>query len=603
MNTAKKLIHLLSPQDRTRFYLLLVPMTASSLLEFLSLGLVVPLLYALSGSDMSGVGDGGIMHDILAYLASIEGANTWIISCFAGILVVKNLIIILSTYLVNRVTRLSLANFISVLYDQYLAIPFIHHMNLNRADIVRNLTRSIDNSFLALQQAMVIALELSLAIAALGLLLLLHPYITLGLAAFMGILGLCIYVIAAPSLRRWGRRAHDLDAAVLKDILQGLGSIRDVKILGVRQQFVRQLSRMLVERALTVSNANTLHQAPRYIVEVAMALALLVLILSLRASGSSFEDTIGIVALFGMASLRLIPSLNKILSGCATIRHLSPAVDHIYEEYCNMTRQLVADSPRVAPLPTKCRCTLFKHEITFDDICFRYDESGPLVLDRIDLKIPRGDDVGIVGMSGSGKTTLSDVFMGLLAPSSGRTLVDGNPVDLASSDWQRLIGFVPQDIYLSDESLRRNIAFGIPDAQINDARVWEAAQQAQLTSVIEMMPEGLATSIGEEGIRLSGGQRQRVGIARALYRDPDILVLDEATSALDSETESAISGTIRALAQTKTVLIIAHRLSTIQHCSRIIFMAQGRIVDSGTFQELNERNGEFRRLVELGDLQ
>jgi ABC-type multidrug transport system fused ATPase/permease subunit len=328
-----------------------------------------------------------------------------------------------------------------------------------------------------------------------------------------------------------------------------------------------------------------------------MVAGVMTVVILIIGAGGGATKIIAAMTLFVAAVFRLIPSMNRILMAMNTIRVSQEAVDEIHRDLSFADGRTAAREEAAGPnrIP-------FEHSIRIDDLSFRYPGSSGVAVEHINLEIRKGESVGLAGASGAGKTTLVDLILGLLAPETGRMTVDGEDIVPRMRTWRRQVGYVPQSIYLTDDTIRRNIAFGVADENIDQARVADAVGLARLDEMVASLPDGLDTVIGEHGIRLSGGQRQRIGIARALYRDPELLVLDEATSSLDTETEHEISNAIDALSGHKTLIIVAHRLSTIRRCDRVIFMEKGRLVDSGSFDQLTEANGSFRRLVELSAL-
>jgi ATP-binding cassette subfamily C protein len=272
-----------------------------------------------------------------------------------------------------------------------------------------------------------------------------------------------------------------------------------------------------------------------------------------------------------------------------------PTVEAVYRDL-----QLVSGASKEPPSSVPAERVgkpRFAGEIALREVSFSYPDSPGAAVKDVSLAIPKGSSVAFVGHSGAGKSTLVDLILGLFAPQKGRILVDGNDIQTMRKSWQRCIGFVPQTIYLLDDSIRRNIAFGVEDGLIDDVKVMNAVRRAQLEKLVESLPHGLDTVTGERGVRLSGGERQRIGIARALYHEPEVLVLDEATSSLDSATENEITETLNRLGGEKTLIFIAHRLSTVKSCDRLFFMQNGTIVDSGTYDELIQNNAEFRAMV------
>jgi ABC-type multidrug transport system fused ATPase/permease subunit len=298
--------------------------------------------------------------------------------------------------------------------------------------------------------------------------------------------------------------------------------------------------------------------------------------------GKDVSEIVPVLSLFGVAAFRLLPSANQLLLSIQTIRFAKPRLLSLYED-SKLVHQI--DSSTDSSLP-------FVEEIRIQDLSFTYDAVNEPALLDVNLVVRRGEAVGIIGSSGSGKSTLVDVLLGLLQPNSGQILVDNQNIQTNLRSWQNQIGYVPQTIFLTDDSLRRNIALGLPDNLVDEDAIVDALRAAQLQDFVAGLPDGLDTVVGERGVRLSGGQRQRIGIARALYNKPEVLVLDEATSSLDTETEHEVMKAVQALQGTKTVVIVAHRLSTVEYCDRLYRLENARVVDEGTFSEVMNRSRE-----------
>jgi ABC-type bacteriocin/lantibiotic exporter with double-glycine peptidase domain len=302
----------------------------------------------------------------------------------------------------------------------------------------------------------------------------------------------------------------------------------------------------------------------------------------------------GIMAIFGIASIRLIPAVNSLVQAIAQVRNFSYVVDRLYLDLKEIEQQqqeiddslATSNIKNLASKSSNQSVMPFSHKLSLQNIIYRYPEVSTNAINNISFDIYKGQSIGLIGKSGSGKTTLVDIILGLLYPKSGDIQVDDVSIYQNLRAWQNLIGYIPQSIFLTDETIEKNIAFGTPDHLIDQAKLEKAIKSAQLEELIQELPQGLKTEVGERGVRLSGGQRQRVGIARALYHEREILVLDEATSALDNETEQLVNESIKSLSGTKTMIIIAHRLSTVEHCDRLYLLGQGKILKSGTYQEV-----------------
>jgi ATP-binding cassette subfamily C protein len=372
---------------------------------------------------------------------------------------------------------------------------------------------------------------------------------------------------------------------------QGFGGIKEVKILSKEEFFVNQSMRFSHDAAWSGMKATMLTTLTRPVIETFWFSLIVLLVLIASMLGESGAALLPIIALLAAAAMRIMPALNRILNATIAIRQATYHVEAVATELKSKPSNYIVFDQVSQALG-------FDRTIRFADITFGYPGGAGQILHALSFTIKKGQSIAFVGPSGAGKTTAVDLLLGLLEPQRGQILVDDAP--LTSRDvrpWRRNFGYVPQSIYLSDDTIKNNIAFGeLPD-QIDASRIDAVVKQAQLAEVLARLPDGLDTVVGDRGARLSGGQRQRIGIARALYRNPPILVLDEATSALDNETEREITLAIRSLSGSKTIVLIAHRLSTVAHCDLIIFLVNGVVQASGTYQELIDSNADFRRFA------
>ena len=369
-------------------------------------------------------------------------------------------------------------------------------------------------------------------------------------------------------ITRWGQMRLHHDGLRIQAVLQGLGGVKDVKLLGREGDFLAQHSAHSTQSARAEQFRATLQQLPRLWLELVAVAGMALLVLSMLAQGRDIASIVPTLGLFAVAAFRLMPSVNRVLGAVQNLRFNLAPINTMHEEL-----KLTEPEPTVHNIDG----TAFQHNICLIDINYTYPNSAAPVLNSLSITIQKGESVGFIGPSGSGKSTLVDVILGLLPPSAGQVVVDGQDIQQNLRHWQNQIGYVPQSIYLTDDTLRRNVAFGVPNEQIDDAAIQRAIQAAQLDWFVTSLPNGLETLVGERGIRLSGGQRQRVGIARALYHDPSVLVLDEATSSLDTATESDVMQAVTTLQGTKTIIIVAHRLSTVKQCDRLYRVEQGRV--------------------------
>jgi ATP-binding cassette subfamily C protein len=598
IETYKKLFSFLDGKAKRAFFYFVPLLLVVAILEIVSIAAIIPLISAaLDGS--------GTWAEALPWAPQIQEdmdkkSLLYLFSLiFIGLFILKNIFILAVAYFINRFTLNNQARFQQLMFRLYAHRTYTFHLRRNTAELIRDLSQGIGSAFEGLRLTMVLLMDILLAGAACLALLVVEPQITVIISLAMVAFGFLIYKVLSPLLQRWGAEAYEIEARVIRSVNQIFGAIKEIRVLNNQAYFCRGFAGETNAYAKAITFSVTANQAPRFLIEVfviAGFLFALILLFELRGTLEGIFTTLG---LFGMAALRLMPSINRILSGVNLVRLHTKLVESIYTDYQDGLNDLnAAESETGDPAMT------FENNITFKDVSYNYDtdpQEKP-VLSHVDFKIFKGQSIGVVGPSGAGKTTLIDIFLGLLRPVQGEILIDGVSTLSNPSDWQKRLGYVPQHIYLIDDTVRRNIAFGIDDADIDDNRLYTVIRMAHLETVVSELPLGLDTVLGEQGARLSGGQRQRIGIARALYRDPEVIVFDEATSALDSEAEHEISTAIQGLAQDKTLIIIAHRLSTVRLCDKLIFMDKGRITDMGTFEELMDRNAGFQRMVQLNDL-
>ena len=351
-----------------------------------------------------------------------------------------------------------------------------------------------------------------------------------------------------------------------------MGGVKDVKLLGREDDFLDVFQKHNSNSARMWKLQTTLQNLPRLMFEMLAIIALAILVLTMLYMGRDINSIVPILGLFAAAAFRMMPSITRVLVSLQALRYRFSAIDTLYEE-------LNVES--IKKTGEEVGSSRFMSELTLENVVYHYPSNKASVLNNISLTIKKGESVGFIGMSGSGKSTLVDVILGLLTPTSGTVYVDGLNIQKNLRGWQNQIGYVSQSIFLTDDTLRRNVAFGIADKDIDEAAVLRAIKMAQLDELVSSLPAGIDTIVGERGILLSGGQRQRIGVARCLYHDPEILVLDEATSSLDNSTEKMVMDSITALHGKKTVIIVAHRLSTVEHCDNVFRLKNGQIVEQG----------------------
>ena len=594
--SARKLYDLIAPASRSRILFLILPMLIAAVLEMASIGIILPVVHVLFADDTST----GPLAMIARFVpdALTKNFGVWLIVLFSALFIVKNVMYFGLTHLVNLVVHLAAADFILRMHRVYTRRSLLFHTRNNSAVLLRNLVTGAGQSFQCIRIFLLMVLDFLLMAVAIALLLAVEPVVTLQLAALMLVAGLVFYKLAAPAFRRWGERTMVLEGHLIRWINQSFDGIRDVKILNAHEYVNRHVGDLARERGIFLSWTTSSIQIPRLLVEAVVMIGFVLLASWLVSAKGATAEAMGLLGLFSMAALRIMPSVNRILSSAADLKHRAAYIDAVHHDYTMVEEAGANEERRTGRVGLQ-----LNGGIEFDGVSFHYEGTETPAVADINLTVPKGFKVGIVGPSGAGKTTLVDLFLGLLAPRSGQLLVDGHDIRDNLRAWQDLIGYVPQEPFLIDDTLRRNIAFGLDDGEIDEHRLETVVASTDLGGVVEGLEHGLDSALGEKGVRISGGQRQRVAVARALYRNPEVLVFDEPTSALDNQSEAEFVNNIERQSEAgKTILVVAHRLSTVRRCDLIIFLKNGRIAGQGNLNELMQSNDEFRSLVELGNI-
>lgn len=482
------------------------------------------------------------------------------------------------------------------LFRHYLTLPWALATHRTSAEMLTVCQRSVYNTCSNVILATIILMtEISAGIAVLAVMLLLAPLVTLAsglvLALFVGV----FLIIFRKRFVAYGKRDFALVQVNIKHLQQSFLAAKEIRALGRAAFFIDGYEKLRQETNRNHMVYMALSQMPRLFLESIAVLAMLLVMSIIFASERQTQDQMAVLALFAVAAFRLMPATNKIIFYIGQIR---AAETHVGRVLADFTTESIAQGKGEEDKSVPA----FYDSIVLDKVSFAYPGSEKAVLCDVSLKIAKGQSLALIGGSGAGKTTLADLILGLLTPTSGRILIDGIDATSHLETRRRIIGYVPQQVYLLDDTLRKNIAFGIPEQEIDEQRVHEAIRQAQLEQVVTLLSDGIETRVGENGVLLSGGQRQRIGIARALYHHPQILVLDEATSALDNETEKEVTEAVASLRGQMTLIVIAHRLSTVRKCNQLVLLEAGHISDIGTFEELLGRSSLMKRFVELGQL-
>ncbi len=459
-------------------------------------------------------------------------------------------------------------------FSSYLRQPYSFHLRRNSAELIQSVIGEINLfTFNVVAPGINLVAELLVFGGLAALLFIVEPKGALALIAILASIGWSFYRITRVRVERWGRERQYHDSWRIQHVQQGLGGIKDIKLLGREENFLRQydIHNQLSSRAGRLQA--TIQQLPRLWMESLAVVSLAILVATVVGQGRGVGDLLATLGVFLAAAFRLMPSANRILVALQSLGYGVPVIETLSSELHSL---------RPSSVPACISSNLpFEGSIRLDSLTFCYDTLHPPEVKDISLIVRKGEMIGIVGTSGAGKSTLVDLVLGILPPTSGEVTVDGRNIHDSLPAWQAQIGYVSQTIYLTDDTILRNIAFGLADEEIDNSAVWRALRSAQLDGFVQSLPEKLDTIVGERGVRLSGGQRQRIGIARALYRDPPILVLDEATSSLDAATEKGVMEAVQSLHGKKTVIIVAHRTATVEKCDRVYRLDSGRMVAEG----------------------
>lgn len=470
-------------------------------------------------------------------------------------------------------TRMQLA---TKLLSTYMAEPYTFHLNRNISELQRSLQYDTGQFMQLINASLQVLAEIAVVMCLGVYLFYTSPTISI---VILGLIVVCVgffTLLSRKYSRRIGKQNEAYNAQLYQWINQSLGGIKEVKVLNRESFFVDSYKDVYKKLIKGAKNNEMLATIPKYILEtvciVGMIIAVIVKLLWGRRDLTAFVVQ---MSAFAVASFRLLPSVGKINAYVNSIMYCRPALDLIYDDLKAIEDYVPEEQEEVKD---KVETWHLKEKIELQNISYTYDDADKEVLSNVELTIHKGETIALIGSSGAGKTTLADVFLGLLIPQKGHILVDGKNIYDHMDFWHHMLGYIPQSIYLSDDTIRNNVAFGIRDEDIDDAAVEEALKKAQLYDFVQTLDKGMNTFVGDRGVRLSGGQRQRIGIARALYYDPEILVLDEATSALDNETETAVMDAIESLKGLKTMVIIAHRLTTIRNADQIYEVTEGQAV-------------------------
>jgi ABC-type multidrug transport system fused ATPase/permease subunit len=586
-----EVVGLLEPYEKRSLFVVFIGAVVMALIQIIGVGSVLPFMAVAAKPEVIHTNE----YLSWAYNAFGFSSDTnFLVVLGIGVLVflvTTNLAKVVLHYMKVRFTTMRQFTLGRKLMEYYLRQHYPFFLHRNSHEFVKNIRGEVTTMIQGTLMQFVELLTKSIQVILLTVFLfVVNPLSTLAISLALIVIYGLVYTIMRRPLKRLGEERFDLVRDQARILSESFWGIKEVKLMGIERVFLDEFAVPAKRLARNKTTSEILGDIPQFMLEaIAFSSIMLFVLLSILRYGS-FAEAAASVTLYAYAGYRMIPAIQGTFKAVTKLRYSAPTAAKMLEEYDN-----VHNAP---PLPKRVSERIsFLNEIALDHLWFTYPKSEKPVLQDIAINIAANSTVGFAGKTGSGKTTLVDIILGLHRPQQGRILVDGKEVtDELVRNWQLNLGYVPQSIYLSNNTLAANIAYGVPKDEIDMEAVERAAHMAQLDEFVESdLPEKYQTFVGERGVRLSGGQRQRVGIARALYRNPPILVLDEATSALDGHTEEAVMHAIDTLMGTKTIIMIAHRLSTLEKCDSIYLMKKGKIVDAGSYSDLLERNPYFSK--------
>ena len=599
MSLIKKIYSILSPDEKKRGAIVLFMILIMAFLDMLGVASIMPFMAVVSNPEV--VESNLILNS--AYTLSkqfgVESIDDFMF--LLGIAVFLILVFTLSfkaltVYLETRFCVMREYSIGKRLVEGYLNKPYSWFLMRNSADLGKNILSEVNQVIAnALIPIMNIIAQSAVSIALLLLLIIVEPFLAFSIALILGITYALIFGVTKNLLSRIGKERLENNEARYVAVNESFGAAKEVKIGGLEQFYTKRFSNPAQTYAKSLATANITGQLPRFALELVVFGGMLIVILFLMNKNGDFSSAVPIMSLYALAGYRLMPSLQGIYTSVTQLRFATAALDSILVELKD-----IHSEPNLVHEFDDANFDSFK-KIALKNVSYAYPNEDQPAIKNINLSISSESKVGFVGSTGGGKTTTVDLILGLLKPQVGSLEVDNKIIDEKSLKvWQSIIGYVPQHIYLSDDSIVANIAFGVSSEDIDYDSVERVAKIANLHEfVINKLPNKYQTKVGERGVRLSGGQRQRIGIARALYRNPRVLVLDEATSALDNVTEQAVMDAVNNLDKDITVIMIAHRLSTVKECDTIFFLENGKLTGKGSFEELLKSNKCFQEMNKL----
>ena len=558
------------------------------ILETLGVSMMLPVAEAVMAPDE--IMENELVAGVAAFLG-IDSSRTlvlWMLGALIAIFVFKNVYLLFLTYVQNTFVTRNRNRMISRVMREFLNRPYEDYLGADIPTVFRLTDSDIPNAFQLILVLIQMTTEIVVAVSiCLVLVVVVSPAISIGCAVLFLGMTLMITKILKPRLNEIGRKNQAIQSRIAKWRIQSIYGLKDVKVLHREEFFVRNYYESGAVGANVARNYAVMNNTPRLLIETVFIAAMLSFILVYLLEDGDITVLMPQLMAFAAAAIRVMPATNRINTYLSEIAYAQPCLDYLYENLTENMKQDVNGSVTGLTGETEEEKTALAltDKIVLDHISYTYPNTDKPIFTDAHMEVRKGQSVGIMGPSGAGKSTIVDILLGLLHVQAGTITCDGRDIFENYPSWLSRIGYIPQSIYLIDESIRDNIAFGIDADKIDDKRIWEVLEEAQLKSFVEELPEGLETTIGDRGVRISGGQRQRLGIARALYHNPEILVFDEATSALDGDTEAAVMEAVNSFHGKKTMVIIAHRLNTIAKCDVIYKVENGKITQTSLAED------------------
>ena len=596
MSVINKLLTILSKSERIRLVILFITILIMALFQVLGIASILPFMQLVSDPEALN------NNEVLQWIQNTFGltsTRSMLIATGFGVLVsivVGNAFSAFTIWLQHKYAWEIAHNISTSLLRNYLAKPYKFFLNNNTSILLNKaLVEVVRFTKEVLIQIIEFCARFFTVLVIFALLLWVDPKLALVASSVLGVAYIIIYQSTRRYLAQLGKRRTTENESLFKNLNEALVGSKTIRIYGAKNYFYKRFEEASLRLINIHPRVRLISDSPRYLIEMLAFGGILAVTLYLISTGDNIKAVLPVLSLYVLAGYRLLPALQKSFAAAANLKHSYSSLDHIHEDLNNKFTAAAKNYKQDTELLP------FSNEISFEKVGFAYDDTQ--VFERIDLKIKKGSTIAFVGPTGSGKSTLIDLMVGLLQPTKGDIKIDGTRlVEDNTGSWNKQIGYVPQEVFLFDDTIRRNIAIGVPDEEIDDVRVEAAAKMASIHQFIsEDLSDGYDNHVGDRGVRLSGGQRQRIGLARAFYRNPGLIILDEATNALDNITESSIIESIRHSKKDVTVIMVSHRLSTVKHADCIYVLKDGELIDEGSYDQLLSNNQIFRDLAQISN--